>query len=78
MVPGRLKSTQCTQVPTGASGSSQISAYAFVPSGTSVHSRGGETSMPSQVYLLGMNAPSSKAELLIFMITPPTISFIML
>ena len=56
-------STQWTHVPLGASGSSAMGATLSVPSGTSLHLRGGETSSPSQVYLAGMVEPSVKAVL---------------
>ncbi len=47
----------------GASGSSQMSATSLVPSGSPLHSKGGDTSSPSPVYLLGMAPPASKAGL---------------
>src|SRR2546430_13582989 len=60
---GRSYSTQCTQVPAGASGSSAISATVTVPGGAPLQPSGGDTSAPSHVYLLGMVAPSLKAGL---------------
>jgi len=45
---------QCTHVPTGASGSSEIIAMLFVPSGSLFHKSGGEISCPSQVNLEGI------------------------
>src|SRR5262249_16050478 len=70
---GRLKRTQWTQVPRGASGSSQIRAKLFVPSGGSGHRKGGETSLPSPVYYFGMASPSWTAVLgsSIFMVARP-------
>jgi hypothetical protein len=47
--PGTSKSTQCVKVPTGASGSSTMSAKERVPAGGSSHSSGGERFSPSQV-----------------------------
>ena len=67
-----LYTTQCTQVPCGASGSSQINAKVFVPAGLSDHSRGGEISRLSQVYLAGIVSPSLNAELLIYIFFPPS------
>src|SRR5438876_595278 len=60
---GRSNSTQCTQVPAGASGSSAISAKVTVPGGAPLQPSGGDTSAPSHVYLLGIVAPSLKAAL---------------
>src|SRR6516225_6028061 len=60
---GKLKSTQWTQVPRGASGSSQMRARLLVPSGGSDHFNGGDRSSPSPVYCLGMVAPGWKAVL---------------
>ena len=45
----------------GASGSSTIKARLFVPSDMPAQLSGGEMSSPSQVYLLGMGWPCSKA-----------------
>src|SRR2546427_4798671 len=60
---GRSYSTQCTQVPAGASGSSAISAKVTVPGGAPLQLSDGDTSAPSHVYLPGMVAPSLKAGL---------------
>lgn len=61
---GILKSTQCTHVPRGASGSSTISARVFVPFGIPDHSSGGDTFSPSHVYFFGIISPSLKAALI--------------
>jgi hypothetical protein len=55
--------TQCTKIPPGASGSSTTSANALAAFGTPLHSKGGETSSPSQVNLAGTLWPSRKAAL---------------
>src|SRR5881397_1693478 len=55
--------TQWTHVPIGASGSSQISARLFAPSGAPVQFNGGEASSPSQVCFAGINSPSANAGL---------------
>src|ERR1043166_1035313 len=62
---GKLYKTQCAHVPPGASGSSAMIASVFADFGTSVHSNGGETFTPSQVYWRGMRWPSLKAALVI-------------
>src|SRR5207244_7358369 len=46
----------------GASGSSTIRTRLFVPGGSPVHSRGGETSLPSQVKRAGIAPPGAKAD----------------
>jgi hypothetical protein len=61
-----LYRTQCTQVirgaaGSGASGSSTISARLFVPAGTPVHAREGETSFPSQVCNFGIGPFAANA-----------------
>src|SRR4051812_49405003 len=58
---GRLKSTRCSKVPFGASGSSTMMATLFAFDGTTDHEIGGETLRPSQVYSLGIIPPSLKA-----------------
>src|SRR5256885_953969 len=58
--------TQCTHVPTGASGSSQINAKLFVLDGASCHFNAGETSAPSPVCLAGMGCWFSKLGLVSF------------
>src|SRR6516162_7703393 len=58
---GRLKRTQWTQVPRGASGSSQISARLLVPEGGSDQPNGGDRSAPSPVYCFGMVPPGWNA-----------------
>src|SRR5439155_15527417 len=58
---GTPYSTQCTQVPAGASGSSHTSAKLLVPGGGSVQASGGERSSPSQVCLRGIVSPGLKA-----------------
>src|ERR1035438_9396478 len=50
----RLKRTQWTQVPRGASGSSQIRAMLLVPDGGSDQRNGGDRSAPSPVYCFGI------------------------
>ena len=60
---GRLNTTQCDQVPPGASGSSHISASVRDFSGTPDHARSGDRSEPSQVNLLGIIPSSVNAEL---------------
>src|ERR1700676_3484434 len=64
---GKLKRTQWTQVPRGASGSSQIRARLFVPKGGSDQRNGGDRSAPSPVYRFGMVIPGSNAVLEISM-----------
>src|SRR5271165_914817 len=64
---GKLKRTQWTQVPRGASGSSQIRARLFVPEGGSDQRNGGDRSAPSPVYCFGMVAPGWNAVLVISM-----------
>jgi hypothetical protein len=44
-----FQASQCVNVPTGASGSSTISASARVPAGGSLQESAGETSSPSHV-----------------------------
>src|SRR5205085_11055408 len=55
---GRLKRTQCVQMPRGASGSSQTSANVFVSSGPLDQRSGGEAFLPSAVYCWGILPPS--------------------
>src|SRR5690349_4662703 len=63
--PARMsKTTQWVKSPRGASGSCTMSAKPCVPSGTPLHSRGGERFSPSQVKREGIVPPSVKAELL--------------
>ena len=62
LVSGEMSQTnQCTHIPMGASGSSTIKAKLFVPSGTSLQARCGETSVPSQVNLVGTFPSCSKS-----------------
>src|ERR1019366_8250771 len=61
---GMFHSTQCTQVPAGASGSSMIRAKLTVPAGVPLHSSAGETSAASQVCFFGITAPGANAVLL--------------
>jgi hypothetical protein len=68
---GMSKITQCTQVPMGASGSSQTRAKLLVPAGLPDHSSGGEKSAPSQVYFAGIISPLPKALLVISIGFPP-------
>jgi hypothetical protein len=68
MVAGRSYNTQCTHVPTGASGSSHISAELLVPAGALSQLRGGEIFSPSHVYLDGIGSPSAKLELVILIV----------
>src|SRR5271166_2903794 len=60
---GMFHMTQCTQVPTGASGSSTIKAKLVVWVGCPLQLRAGEISVPWQVYWLGMAAPEANAGL---------------
>src|ERR1700747_281651 len=62
---GRLYNTQCTHVPMGASGSSQISARLLAAAGTPSHCTGGDTLAPSHEYLVGITSPARKTELVI-------------
>jgi len=48
-VGGKLKIIQWSQVPEGASGSSRIRTRDLVVGGISIHSKGGEIFLPSQV-----------------------------
>src|ERR1035438_10903596 len=56
IMTGILNKTQCTHVPAGASGSSQMRAKLGVLDGNPDHSTGGETLIPSQVYFDGINS----------------------
>src|SRR5262249_33597814 len=58
-----LNTTQCTNVPPCASGSSTTSASAFALSGTPSHAIGGDTPLPSHVYICGTRVPFAKAAL---------------
>src|SRR5262249_48106238 len=60
---GKSKSTQWTHVPTGASGSSMMSAKLCVFSGSAPQLSFGETSGPSQVNFLGIISPAEKKAL---------------
>src|SRR5688500_4116706 len=60
---GMLNSTQWTQVPMGASGSSMMSANDCVAAGGSVHASAGDTFLPTQEYLAGMDCPLVNASL---------------
>src|SRR3990170_8032270 len=62
-VDPRPYSTQCVKVPPGASGSSMISAYAFVSAGAPSQASGGETLSPSQVKRVGIVSPLPNASL---------------
>ncbi len=53
-------STQWCQIPTGASGSSTIKTSETASGGMLPISKEGEMFSPSQVYLLGISAPSAK------------------
>ena len=64
--PGR------TQVPPGASGSSEIRAKLFAGAGASDHSSGGERSGPSQVWRAGIEAPWANARLFSSIVGPPS------
>src|SRR5688500_20213927 len=63
LASGMLYNTQCTQVPTGASGSSMISAKDCVPAGGSFQASGGEILRPMHEYLVGMDCPLTNASL---------------
>src|ERR1035437_669965 len=61
-----LYSTQCTQVifgaaGSGASGSSTISTRLLVAGGIPDQPSCGETSLPSQVFMLGIGPPATKS-----------------
>src|SRR3990170_2319321 len=56
-------STQCVNVPPGASGSSMTSANAFVSAGGPLHDSGGETFSPSQVKRAGIASSLPNASL---------------
>src|SRR5215831_1975637 len=58
--PGKSNSTQCTQVPTGASGSSMMSAKLWVFAGGSLQLSLGESSGPSQVNFWGIASLARK------------------
>src|SRR5216683_2978410 len=60
---GRSYKTQCTHVPTGASGSSMMSAKLCVSAGGSFHFNCGETSGPSHVNFFGIASPAEKSGL---------------
>src|SRR5207302_10861609 len=62
-VGGRSYSTQWTQVPRGASGSSQITTRLLVPGGGADQASGGDISMPSPVKCRGIGSPGRNAEL---------------
>src|SRR5919204_1151337 len=66
---GMSSTTQCVNVPDGASGSSTTSARAAASWGTPVQLSGGATLASSQVYRAGTGAPSSKAELVTVMVS---------
>src|SRR5437762_1610959 len=57
------KTTQCVNVPFGASGSSMISANDRASRGGSVHVSGGGVLSPSHVKIRGMSPPATKAGL---------------
>src|SRR5687768_8630684 len=68
-----LNTTQCEKSFFGASGSSQISARVLVSEGTSLHSIGGETSSPSQVYFGGISPTCLNTGLASLMSSPPSL-----
>src|ERR671937_867911 len=57
------QASQCVNVPTGASGSSTISASERLPSGTFDQTSAGERSSASQVLRAGISPPCWKAGL---------------
>jgi hypothetical protein len=61
MSGGMLNRIQWSQLPPGASGSSQMSTKLFVCDGAPLHLRGGETSAPSIVYREGIISSGPKA-----------------
>jgi len=63
MFAGILNSTQCTQVPIGASGSSTVSAKDCVLAGGSFHASAGEMFFPTHEYFAGMDCPFANASL---------------
>src|SRR5574342_1074437 len=63
VVGSMFHTTQWTQFPAGASGSSTINASDLVLSGASSITRGGFTSAPSQVYFEGIESLCLNAEL---------------
>src|SRR5438128_217970 len=66
-----LNSTQWTQVPRGASGSSQIRAKLFTPWGASLHLSGGDKFLSSLPCEAGIASPSLKAVLVSCMVGTP-------
>src|SRR6476619_1823235 len=60
---GMLYKTQCTHVPSGASGSSTISAKELVPAGGSFQARAGEIFFPIHEYFAGIDCPVANASL---------------
>src|SRR5437899_11438717 len=66
-----FQATQWIHVPLGASGSSAIRASDRAPGTVPVKERGGETSLPSQVYSEGMGAPWANTGLLSSIVVPP-------
>src|SRR6266700_28954 len=60
---GMFQRIQCVQVPTGASGSSAMSASERALAGMSVQFSAGERFSPLQVYLRGISPPLGKAVL---------------
>lgn len=69
-----LKSTQWSNPPDGASGSSTISTKLLTAFGASLHLSDGEMSCLSQVYFVGMVCPSANASVAIsmFIVSPPS------
>src|SRR4051794_14949027 len=63
------RTTQCTKVPPGASGSSTTSAHAAGFAALSDHVSGGEISAPSQENSTGTPAPSENAVLVTVMVS---------
>src|ERR1035441_4041593 len=59
---GIFQMIQCVHVPTGASGSSTMSASESAPAGTSSQLNAGERSAPSHVYLLAISPLFANAD----------------
>ncbi len=78
---GMFQSSQCVQVPPGASGSSAMRASDWVRSGAPCQAKAGDRSAPSQVWRRGISAPLGNAveitanDVAESAITPPPIGF---
>src|SRR5258706_393458 len=63
MLVGMFQTSQCANVPLGASGSVTSSARLAAVCGTLLKSSGGDTAVPLQVYFCGMAPPLANAGL---------------